>query len=94
MGLATDGSGLLVPLLLLRVAASWWGWPGGAGHRWQRRPPCAAAVARGNSLVVGLAMESIGLLVRTIIITLLVDVCRMAWGSCTQEPVVRGASWG
>jgi len=62
MGLATDGSGLLVPLLLLRVAASWWGWPGGAGHRWQRRRPCAAAVARSDGLVVGLAMEGISLL--------------------------------
>jgi len=64
VGLATDGSGLLVPLLLLRVAASWWGWPGGAGHRWQR-PPCATttAVAQGDGLVVGLAMDGSGLLV-------------------------------
>mmetsp|Transcript_79198 Transcript_79198/g.181302 ORF Transcript_79198/g.181302 Transcript_79198/m.181302 type:complete len:171 (-) Transcript_79198:80-592(-) len=62
MGLATDGSGLLVPLLVLRVAASWWGWPGGAGHRWQR-PPCATAVARGDGLVVGLATDGSGLLV-------------------------------
>ena len=54
VGLAMDSSDLLEPLLLLRAAASWWGRPSGAGHG-RQRPPCAAAVARGGGLVVGLA---------------------------------------
>ena len=55
-----DGSGLLVPLLLLEAAALWCGWPSWAGHGWQQPPCAAAAAAPGDGLVVVLAMDSSG----------------------------------
>ena len=58
MVLAMDGSGLLVPLLLLEAAALWWGWPSGAGHGWQRPPCAAAAAAPGVGLVVVRVMDN------------------------------------